>query len=142
MTVVVGSANSGKGIRGDYSIDWRIDTESGILGAIDRSIDLYEKLIEKGANLGCDIIAFPEDMLGLNSWTVAHADMLPAILPEANSRIEKRLAGAAASHRMYLICASRGVRTRRYRCRGVSHTRRGESDVSCRAVERLGRRSG
>ncbi len=52
------------------------------------------------------MLVFPEDTLGLLNWYGMNEDVAKDVLPDAVSRMLKRLGHAAASHQMYLVVCS------------------------------------
>ncbi|HEY8503561.1 MAG TPA: nitrilase-related carbon-nitrogen hydrolase [Gemmataceae bacterium] len=87
------------------TIDFRLKPAE-VLAQVDRSLDELEKLAHKAGEAGCDVVAFPEDTLGLLKWLAANPRDREAVLPEAVRRMLKRLGAAAAGHRMYLVCCN------------------------------------
>jgi predicted amidohydrolase len=86
-------------------IDWK-SSPAGALAAADRSLGELEKMVHRAGAAGCDVVAFPEDTMGLLHWEAGNERALKEVLPIAVARMLERLGKAAASHRMYLICSS------------------------------------
>jgi predicted amidohydrolase len=87
------------------TIDFRLKT-ADVLDRVDRSLDEFEQLIRKAGRAGCDVLAFPEDTLGLLKWEAANPESLAAVLPVAVRRMLDRLGRASADCRMYLVVCS------------------------------------
>jgi predicted amidohydrolase len=96
-------------------VDWRLKDPVGVLARIDASLGELEALVHKAGNAGCDIVALPEDTLGLGSWEEANPDLLSQVLPKGVQRMLDRLGRAASQHRMYLICCNDTVESGAYR---------------------------
>jgi predicted amidohydrolase len=86
-------------------IDWR-ETPAGALARVDRTLDELEQVVHRAGQAGCDVLALPEDTLGLLHWEMGNTGVLKDVLPQAVDRMLKRLGQAAARHRMYLVCSS------------------------------------
>src|SRR5262249_44113233 len=87
-------------------IDWRTRNSADVLAGVDRSLEDLEALVHKAGVAGCDVLALPEDTLGLGHWEAANRQTLDDVLPEAIRRMLDRLGRAAAAHRMYLVCCN------------------------------------
>jgi predicted amidohydrolase len=87
------------------TIDYGVSA-SEALARVDRSLEELEGLIDKAGEAGCDVLALPEDTLGLLNWEAAHPDSLGDVLPEAVGRMLDRLGQAAARHEMSLVVCS------------------------------------
>ncbi len=70
---------------------------------VDQSRTELEKLVHIAGEAGCDVMALPEDTLGLLKWESANTGALDAVLPRAVPSMLERLGRAAATHRMYLV---------------------------------------
>jgi predicted amidohydrolase len=84
------------------SIDFRVKP-SEILARVDQSLTELEQLVNKAGEAGCDVLALPEDTLGLLRWEAANPGSLATVLPGAIQRMLDRLGRASAKHRMYLV---------------------------------------
>jgi predicted amidohydrolase len=86
-------------------IDWRLDP-SQALAEVEKSLGELEQLVQRGGAAGCDVLALPEDTLGLLHWELGNKSKMQEVLPRAVGRMLKRMGEAAAAHRMYLICCN------------------------------------
>lgn len=89
----------------DRTIDYQLSPAEA-LARVDESLDALVTLVDKAGEAGCDVVAFPEDTLGLGKWEAANHDGLQELLPRAVDRMLKRLGARAAQHRMYLVCCN------------------------------------
>lgn len=89
-------------------IDWRV-TPAKALTQVDKTLEELEQMVHRAGNAGCDVLAFPEDTLGLLHWEIGNKSKLKEVLPEAVSRMLKQLGQAAAIHRMYLLCSNDSI---------------------------------
>jgi predicted amidohydrolase len=88
-------------------IDWRLKDPAEVLAKVDASLGELEALVHRAGEAGCDVVALPEDTLGLGKWEeAAPADALRRVLDEGVRRMLERLGRAAAGHRMYLVCCN------------------------------------
>lgn len=87
-------------------IDYRLRDPDRVLEQVDWSLSELVALIDRGGEAGCDVLAFPEDTLGLGGWEAGNAAILADVLPAAVERMLKRLGEAAAAHQMYLVCSN------------------------------------
>ena len=99
----VGSANAGSTLRKALNIDYRMTEPSEVLAWVDRSLDRLEEIVHRAGEAGCDVVALPEDILGLSAWEAGNQGALGDVLPEAVVRMLDRLGRAASAHNMYLI---------------------------------------
>ena len=84
-------------------IDHHLDKPEEVLAQVDRSLEELEGLIHKAGVEKCDVLALPEDTLGLGKWEAAHKADLHKVLPLAVDKMLSRLGRAAAAHQMYLV---------------------------------------
>ena len=105
-TIRVGSANLGSAKREALDIDFRLTSPSEVLDQVHRSLVISEEVVHKAGQAGCDVVALPTDVLGLDRWEAAHWEALDDVLPEAVARMLDRLGRAAAAHHMYLVCCN------------------------------------
>jgi predicted amidohydrolase len=87
-------------------IDWRIKDPAAVLAAVDKNLSELEDIVHRAGEQKCDVLAFPEDTLGLLNWYGVNEDAAQEVLPVAVSRMLARLGRAAASHDMYLVVCS------------------------------------
>jgi predicted amidohydrolase len=87
------------------NIDFRLKAAE-VSGHVDRALGTLEGLVRKGGEAGCDVLALPEDSMGLAPWESAHWEAAGDVLPAAVGCMLDRLGRVAASYGMYLICAS------------------------------------
>jgi predicted amidohydrolase len=87
-------------------IDWRLKEAAEVLAAVDKNLEELEQIVHKAGEQKCDVLAFPEDTLGLLNWYGMNLEAAKEVLPEAVSRMMKRLGKAAASHEMSLVVCS------------------------------------
>jgi predicted amidohydrolase len=92
-------------------IDYRQRDPHQVLRQVDASLDALVALVHRGGELSCDVLALPEDTLGLGHWEAGNQEILSKVLPDAVDRMLGALGKAAASHRMYLVCSSDTVDT-------------------------------
>src|SRR5678815_5181619 len=83
-------------------IDWRVKDAAQVLARVDANLAELENLVHKAGEAKCDVVALPEDTLGLGLWEEAAHGNLGDVLPQAVDRMLDRLGKAAAAHRMYL----------------------------------------
>jgi predicted amidohydrolase len=95
------------------TVDYR-SSPSEALERVDRTLEELEQLIHQAGAKGCDVLAFPEDTLGLLNWEAANPELLDQVLPVAVGRMLSRLGTAAAAHRMYLVLCNDTIDTDGY----------------------------
>jgi len=105
-TIRVGSANAGSTIRQALDIDYRLESPAEVFEQVDRSLAILEDMVHKAGEAKCDVLAFPEDMLGLSKWEAAHWETLDDVLSQVVKQMLERLGQAAAAYNMYLICCN------------------------------------
>jgi predicted amidohydrolase len=86
-------------------IDWRRKPAEALAEA-DRSLGELEKIVHRAGKAGCDVLAFPEDTLGLLHWEMGNNAVLREVLPKAVPRMLERLGRTAAAYDMYVVCSS------------------------------------
>ena len=86
-------------------IDWRLKPAEA-LAQVDTSLGELEQIVHRAGDAGCDVLALPEDTLGLGHWEAANKAALRDVLPAAVERMLSRLGRAAAAHHMYLVCCN------------------------------------
>ena len=87
------------------TIDFRLKP-SDALARVELSLDELEKIVHKAGTAGCDVVALPEDTLGLGKWEAANKEALKDVLPQAVKSMLSRLGKAATKHKMYLVCCN------------------------------------
>ena len=92
-------------------IDWRIDDPAKVLAAVDKNLTELEQIIHEAGEQKCDVLAFPEDTLGLLNWYGMNESAAKQVVPVAVSQMLSRLGRAAASHQMYLVLCSDFIET-------------------------------
>lgn len=86
-------------------IHWRLKPAEA-LAQVDKTLEDLERIVHNAGAAGCDVLALPEDTLGLLHWEMANKDAMKDVLPVAVGRMLDRLGRAAAAHRMYLVCSN------------------------------------
>ena len=76
-------------------IDYRLKPAEA-LAQVDRSLGELEGIVRRAGESGCDVLALPEDTLGLGHWEAGNKGALAQVLPEAVRRMLDRLGRAAA----------------------------------------------
>ena len=87
------------------NINWRLKPQEA-LAEVDTTLGGLANLVHQAGKAGCDVLALPEDTLGILHWEVGNKPLIKQVLPEAVGRMLERLGKAAASHRMYLVCCN------------------------------------
>ena len=87
-------------------VDWRLKDAAEVLAAVDKNLTELEQIVHKAGEQKCNVLAFPEDTLGLLNWYGMNEERAKDVLPEAVSRMLKRLGHTAASHDMSLVVCS------------------------------------
>jgi predicted amidohydrolase len=87
-------------------IDWRLKSLDDVLAQVDQSLVALEGLVDQAATRHCDVIAFPEDTMGLGKWLAGNESRARELLPVAINRMVTGLGAAAARHRMYIVCCN------------------------------------
>jgi len=88
------------------TVDWHLKDPAAVLARIELILGELEGLVHKAGEAGCDVVALPEDTLGLGGWELANPGATDQVLPRAVARMLERLGAAAASHHMYLVCSN------------------------------------
>jgi predicted amidohydrolase len=87
-------------------VDWHLQDPDAVLARVEVILGELEGLVHRAGAARCDVVAFPEDTLGLGGWELAHPDAVGKVLPRAVPRMIDRLGTAAASHQMYVVCSN------------------------------------
>jgi predicted amidohydrolase len=90
-------------------VDWHIDDPADALKAVDENLAELEQIVHTAGEQKCDVLAFPEDTLGLLNWYGMNERIAHRVLPVAVKRMIERLGRAAASHHMYLVTCSDNI---------------------------------
>jgi len=88
------------------NVDWHLKDPAAVLARVEVILGELEALVHRAGDAGCDVVAFPEDTLGLGGWELANPGAADQVLPRAVARMLERLGAAAASHHMYLVCSN------------------------------------
>jgi predicted amidohydrolase len=86
-------------------VDWRLKPAEA-LAHVEKTLGELERLVHRAGEAGCDVLALPEDTLGLLHWEMGNIPLVAEVLPKAVPQMLQRLGKAAASHNMYLVCSS------------------------------------
>jgi len=87
-------------------IDWHIKNPQDVLAKVDQCLIELEGILDQAAARHCDVIALPEDTLGLGHWQAGNEALSREVLPQAVSRMITRFGAAAAKHKMYVVCCN------------------------------------
>ncbi len=87
-------------------IDYHLTVPSEVLGEVNRSLEKLVRIAHNAGARGCDVLAFPEDTLGLGTWEAGNPAATRDVLPEAVSRMLDRLGRVAAKYNMYVVCCN------------------------------------
>jgi predicted amidohydrolase len=87
-------------------IDYRVTNSSEVLKQVGDALGDLERIVHRGGAEHCDVLAFPEDTLGLGKWEAANEVTTKEVLPVAVERMLERLGKAAAAHHMYVVCCN------------------------------------
>ena len=101
MSMRIGTAQPARRL-----IDFHIKDPVEVLAAIERNLDALIALVDKAGAKKCDVLALPEDTLGLLHWEADNQNLLEQVLPPAVESMLSRLGAAAAQYDMYLVCCN------------------------------------
>ena len=87
-------------------IDYRVTSPAEVLARVDQSLAELAVIVKKAADAGCNVIALPEDTLGLGLWEAGNESALNEVLPAAIEKMLDKLGRAAAKHRIYVVCCN------------------------------------
>ena len=76
-------------------IDWHVRETAAVLEKVDATLAELESLVNRAGTADCDVVAFPEDTLGLGTWLAANENLADQVLPKAVERMLRRLGSAA-----------------------------------------------
>ncbi|MBT3266286.1 carbon-nitrogen hydrolase family protein [Candidatus Poribacteria bacterium] len=88
------------------TISYKIGGPEAALPAVRENLDELVALAERAADMGCDIVALPEDTLGVLEWESGHWDDVAALLRPAEAEMLARLGEVAARRNMAIICCN------------------------------------
>jgi predicted amidohydrolase len=86
-------------------LDYRLSPAEALV-RLEENLDALEAIVRQAGAAGCDVLALPEDTLGLGLWEEGNRDRLDTLLPTAVARMLERLSRATAEQNMYLVCCS------------------------------------
>lgn len=87
-----------------HRIDWHIKELDEVQKLVDQNLTQLEQMIDKAAAQRCDVVAFPENTLGLNKWLQGNPERAKEILPQSVPKMLSRFGAAAAKHKIYVLC--------------------------------------
>lgn len=90
-------------------VDWQLKEPAEILAAVDANLDKLSQLVVRAGERNCDVLAFPEDTMGLLNWYGMNEDVAASVLPAAVQRMLDRLGSVAAQYQMYLVVCSDAI---------------------------------
>lgn len=76
------------------------------LAQVRASMEELAGLAERAAEMGCQIVGFPEDTLGTLEWEAGHWDEIPGFLRTAEEVMLARFGEVAAKHNIYIACCN------------------------------------
>ena len=88
------------------TISYKVATVDEALKRVDENLDALCALAERAADMGCAVIAFPEDTLGTLEWEAGHWDDTPQLLRVGEERMLGRFGEIAARREMAIICCN------------------------------------
>jgi len=100
-------------------IPYKTATAEEALEEVHENLDHLVPLAEKAAEMGCRIVAFPEDTLGTICWEAGHPDKVDRLLIPAEKAMLDRFGEVAAKHGMYIICGADTVEDGRVYCSAI-----------------------
>lgn len=95
------------------TISYKVATADEALKQVRDNLDQLTALAERAAEMGCHIIAFPEDTLGTLEWEAGHWNEVAELLYPAEQEMLARFRGLAAKQQMSIICCNDCVRDTR-----------------------------
>ena len=87
-------------------VDWHVNKPREVLARLGVSLTELEGLMDQAAKQHCDVVALPEDTLGLGNWEAGNEPLLREVLPQAVEKMLKRFGAWAAKHQMYVVCCN------------------------------------
>jgi len=88
------------------TISYKVSTIEEALARVQDNLDELTALAQRAAEMGCHIIAFPEDTLGTLEWEAGHWDESAQFLAAAEKQMLARFGEIAASRGVYVICCN------------------------------------
>jgi len=88
------------------TISYKVYTPDEALKRVLDNLDELAGLAERAANMGCHIIAFPEDTLGTLEWEAGHWDKVAELLRPAEQEMLNHFGEIAKKHRIAIICCN------------------------------------
>jgi len=88
------------------TIPYKVATIEEALERVQGNLDELTALAQRAAEMGCHIIAFPEDTLGTLEWEAGHWDESAQFLAAAEEQMLARFGEIAASRGVYIICCN------------------------------------
>ena len=88
------------------TFSYKVPTPQEALQNVQSNLDELVELADKAGQMGCKIIAIPEDTLGTFEWEAGHWKNVSELLVPAEKAMLKRLGEVAAKHKMYIICCN------------------------------------
>lgn len=95
------------------TISYKVYTPEQALKHVYNNLDELAGLAERAADMGCHIIAFPEDTLGTLEWEAGHWNEVPEFLHQAEQKMIMRFGEIAKKHEMVIICCNDCVENNR-----------------------------
>lgn len=92
------------GETGRKRMDFHQADPAAVQAHVGETLALLERLIDKAAAAGCDLLAFPEDTLGLLHWFCANSAKAEPVFRDACDLMLERFGAAAKRNRMYVLC--------------------------------------
>ena len=86
-------------------VDWKLQPGDALARA-EKNLDILEQIVNRAGQNGCDVVALPEDTLGLLHWEMGNLAASAEVLRKAVPQMLSRLGKVAASHNMYLVVSS------------------------------------
>ena len=87
-------------------LSYKIDDESEVLRLVDGQIERILELADEAADAGAIAVAYPEDMLGLLTWQMAHLDTQRSVLEAAVDKLLVSLSEKAKERSIYFIACN------------------------------------
>jgi len=85
------------------TIPYKIPTAHDALDHVRKNLDELTQIAQRAAEMGCHIVAFPEDTLGTLEWEAGHWDEVSQLLRPAEQEMLKWFGEVAEKHGIYII---------------------------------------